>query len=95
MASGTRKRGKKNNELVLERAVIIVPYEAQVRKTQIWHEGVRDWRVQEFWCIQKPAILNEHTNLNNSKIVKFMGHRNCIFIGNSSEKLKVNVGFFN
>jgi len=33
MASGTRKRGKKNNELVLERAVIIVPYEAQVRKT--------------------------------------------------------------
>jgi len=50
MAGGTGRKGK-NVERVLENPVIIGPYEAQIRKTNPWHEVIRDCRVQEFWYI--------------------------------------------
>jgi len=36
---------------VLERAVTIGPYEAQIRKTKSWHQVIRACREQEFWYI--------------------------------------------
>jgi len=89
--NGVRLNGEKgkekNDERILERAVIIGPYAAQIRETKSWHEVIRDCKVQEFWCIQKPAILNEHTTLNNStslsvqKIrVKDVFCRNIMFV---------------
>jgi len=39
----------KNDERVLERAVIIEPYEANIRNKKLWHEVISDCRVQEFW----------------------------------------------
>jgi len=36
---------------VLERAVIIGSYEAQIGETKSRHEVIRDCRVQEFWYI--------------------------------------------
>jgi len=51
MTGGTGEGETKNDEWFFERTVIIGPYEAEIRKTKLWHEVILDRRVQEFWYI--------------------------------------------
>ena len=51
MAGGTGEGERKNDERFFERAVTIGPYEAEIRRTNLWHEVILYRRVQEFWFI--------------------------------------------
>ena len=51
MAGGTGEGERKNDERLFERAVTIGPYEAEIRRTNLWHEVILYRRVQEFWFI--------------------------------------------